>query len=263
MAVASRPTARSATSRSTSPRPTPTTDVHGGAGRGGRRRRGRRRRQGRDRPQRVQEVLLRGRRHQGVPGQRHRRQHGDDRARARGARAIAEMPKVFIAQVEGHALGGGLEIALACDLRFGARGCYKLGVPEVTLGLLPGNGGTQRLPRIIGVPQALDLMITGRPISPGEAHGARHPQPPVRGRRDRRQDARVRREARRRRHRGDRRDQARDLRGRRAAARRRPGARARGHRAAVRDRGRGRGLGRLRREAQAGVQGCLSARSTT
>jgi enoyl-CoA hydratase/carnithine racemase len=84
--------------------------------------------------------------------------------------AIARVPKVFIAQVEGHALGGGLEISLACDLRFGARGSYKLGVPEVTLGLLPGNGGTQRLPRIIGVPQALDLMVTGRPVSPGEAH---------------------------------------------------------------------------------------------
>jgi enoyl-CoA hydratase/carnithine racemase len=84
--------------------------------------------------------------------------------------AIARIPKVFIAQVEGHALGGGLEISLACDLRFGARGSYKLGVPEVTLGLLPGNGGTQRLSRIIGVPKALDLMITGRQVSPGEAH---------------------------------------------------------------------------------------------
>ena len=84
--------------------------------------------------------------------------------------SIARIPKVFIALVEGHALGGGLEISLACDLRFGARGAYKLGVPEVTLGLLPGNGGTQRLSRIIGVPQALDLMITGRQLSPGEAH---------------------------------------------------------------------------------------------
>jgi enoyl-CoA hydratase/carnithine racemase len=84
--------------------------------------------------------------------------------------AIARVPKVFIAQIQGHALGGGLEITLACDLRFGARGAYKLGVPEVTLGLLPGNGGTQRLPRIIGVPKALDLMVTGRAISPGEAH---------------------------------------------------------------------------------------------
>ena len=85
--------------------------------------------------------------------------------------SIARVPKVFIALVEGHALGGGLEISLACDLRFGARGSYKLGVPEVTLGLLPGNGGTQRLSRIIGVPQALDLMVTGRQLSPGQAHG--------------------------------------------------------------------------------------------
>jgi enoyl-CoA hydratase/carnithine racemase len=83
---------------------------------------------------------------------------------------IATIPKVFIAQVEGHALGGGLEISLACDLRFGARGSYKLGVPEVTLGLLPGNGGTQRLPRLIGASRALELMVTGRQVSPGEAH---------------------------------------------------------------------------------------------
>ena len=84
--------------------------------------------------------------------------------------AIARVPKIFIALVEGHALGGGLEISLACDLRFGARGSYKLGVPEVTLGLLPGNGGTQRLSRIVGVPRALDLMITGRQLTPGQAH---------------------------------------------------------------------------------------------
>jgi enoyl-CoA hydratase/carnithine racemase len=84
--------------------------------------------------------------------------------------SIARIPKIFIAQIEGHALGGGLEIALACDLRFGARGNYKLGVPEVTLGILPGNGGTQRLPRLIGTARALDLMVTGRQVSPGEAH---------------------------------------------------------------------------------------------
>ena len=83
---------------------------------------------------------------------------------------IAAIPKVFIALIQGHALGGGLEIALACDLRFGARGGYKLGVPEVTLGLLPGNGGTQRLPRLIGKSKALDMMVTGRRITPGEAH---------------------------------------------------------------------------------------------
>ncbi|MBV9604536.1 MAG: enoyl-CoA hydratase/isomerase family protein [Solirubrobacterales bacterium] len=83
---------------------------------------------------------------------------------------IASIPKIFIALIEGHALGGGLEMALACDIRFGVRGAYKLGTPEVTLGLLPGNGGTQRLPRLIGLSRALDLMITGRRITPGQAH---------------------------------------------------------------------------------------------
>jgi enoyl-CoA hydratase/carnithine racemase len=82
---------------------------------------------------------------------------------------IAAIPKVFIAQIRGHALGGGLEIALACDLRFAAEGEYYLGVPEVTLGLLPGNGGTQRLPRLIGWNRALDLMVTGRRLAPKEA----------------------------------------------------------------------------------------------
>ncbi|HEY8200864.1 MAG TPA: enoyl-CoA hydratase-related protein [Actinomycetota bacterium] len=83
---------------------------------------------------------------------------------------IATMPKIFVAEIGGHALGGGLEIALACDLRFAAEGDYRIGLPEVTLGLLPGNGGTQRLPRLIGWSRALDLMITGRTMTPGEAH---------------------------------------------------------------------------------------------
>ncbi|GBD12901.1 putative enoyl-CoA hydratase echA8 [bacterium HR24] len=82
---------------------------------------------------------------------------------------IARIPKVFIAQIAGHAVGGGLEIALACDLRFGADGEYRLGLPEVTLGLLPGNGGTQRLPRLIGWSKALDMMVTGRTVTPQEA----------------------------------------------------------------------------------------------
>jgi enoyl-CoA hydratase/carnithine racemase len=82
---------------------------------------------------------------------------------------VAAIPKIFIAQIGGHALGGGLEMALACDLRFGADGEYRLGLPESTLGLLPGNGGTQRLPRLIGASRALDLMASGRALTPAEA----------------------------------------------------------------------------------------------
>jgi enoyl-CoA hydratase/carnithine racemase len=91
--------------------------------------------------------------------------------------SIARIPKIFVAEINGHALGGGLEIPLACDLRFAAEGDYRLGTPEATLGLLPGNGGTQRLPRLIGSSRALDLMITGRTVTPAEAHrlGNVHP----------------------------------------------------------------------------------------
>src|ERR1700737_2537366 len=78
-------------------------------------------------------------------------------------------PKVFIAAIGGHCLGGGLEIALATDFRFAAEGEYRLGVPEVTLGLLPGNGGTQRLPRLIGRQKAMELLVTGKPLDPGTA----------------------------------------------------------------------------------------------
>jgi enoyl-CoA hydratase/carnithine racemase len=84
--------------------------------------------------------------------------------------SIARSPKLFVAEIAGHALGGGLEMALACDLRYAVEGSYKLGTPEVTLGLLPGNGGTQRLPRIIGQGPALELLLTGRQVGPEEAH---------------------------------------------------------------------------------------------
>jgi enoyl-CoA hydratase/carnithine racemase len=83
--------------------------------------------------------------------------------------AIADSPKLFVAYIAGHALGGGLEIALACDLRYAAMGESRLGTPEVTLGLLPGNGGTQRLPRLIGTGPALELLLTGRQLRPDEA----------------------------------------------------------------------------------------------
>ena len=83
--------------------------------------------------------------------------------------SIARSPKLFVAFIAGHALGGGLEIALACDLRYGLESGYRVGTPEVTLGLLPGNGGTQRLPRLIGLGPALDILLTGRQVEPQEA----------------------------------------------------------------------------------------------
>jgi len=86
-------------------------------------------------------------------------------------RAIAAADKPFVAWIAGHALGGGLEIALACDLRYAAQGSFRLGTPEVTLGLLPGNGGSQRLPRLIGRGPALELLLTGRAVTPDEALG--------------------------------------------------------------------------------------------
>jgi enoyl-CoA hydratase/carnithine racemase len=84
-------------------------------------------------------------------------------------RKFEHTPMVFVAAVAGHALGGGLELALACDVRFAARGTYRIGLPEVTLGLFPGSGGTQRLPRLVGLARALDLIVTGRSLAPDEA----------------------------------------------------------------------------------------------
>jgi enoyl-CoA hydratase/carnithine racemase len=82
---------------------------------------------------------------------------------------MAAAPQVFIAHINGHAMGGGLELTLACDLRYANEGRYRLGTPEVMLGLLPGNGGTQRLTRLIGSARAMEMLITGRAITPEEA----------------------------------------------------------------------------------------------
>lgn len=82
---------------------------------------------------------------------------------------MGRTPKVFIAALGGHTLGGGLEIALAADFRFAAEGDYRIGVPEVTLGVLPGNGGTQRLPRLIGLRKAMELLVTGKALDPRSA----------------------------------------------------------------------------------------------
>jgi len=85
---------------------------------------------------------------------------------------IEEGPKPVIAAINGNCLGGGLEIAMACHYRIAARGA-KVGLPEVQLGLIPGGGGTQRLPRLIGLPSALEMITTGQtiPAEKGEDRG--------------------------------------------------------------------------------------------
>ncbi|MEO8385511.1 MAG: 3-hydroxyacyl-CoA dehydrogenase NAD-binding domain-containing protein, partial [Betaproteobacteria bacterium] len=82
--------------------------------------------------------------------------------------AIEESPKPVIAAIHGTALGGGFEVALGCHFRI-ATASAKLGLPEVSLGLLPGAGGTQRLPRLIGVKEALEMITSGKPVSAQKA----------------------------------------------------------------------------------------------
>lgn len=81
---------------------------------------------------------------------------------------IVHLPKPTIAMLNGYTLGGGLELALTCDIRI-AEDHAKLGLPEVTLGLLPGAGGTQRLPRLVGTAAAKEFMFTGKQLSAEEA----------------------------------------------------------------------------------------------
>lgn len=81
---------------------------------------------------------------------------------------IAACPKPTIAMINGYALGGGCEVALACDLRIAARSA-RLGQPEVKLGILPGGGGTQRLPRLVGFGRALRMIMTGELVTAEEA----------------------------------------------------------------------------------------------
>jgi len=87
-------------------------------------------------------------------------------------RKMETSPLVFIAAIAGHCLGGGFELALACDFRFAAEGGYQIGLPEVNLGLFPGSGGTQRLPRRIGLAKALDFIANGTTLKPAEAKEA-------------------------------------------------------------------------------------------
>jgi enoyl-CoA hydratase/carnithine racemase len=84
-------------------------------------------------------------------------------------RKMENSPLIFIAAIAGHCLGGGFELALACDLRFAAEGSYQIGLPEVNLGLFPGSGGTQRLPRLVGLSKGIDLIANATTMKPAEA----------------------------------------------------------------------------------------------
>ncbi len=92
----------------------------------------------------------------------------EDRRRLRYYETVASYPKPTIAMIQGYCLGGGCELALACDLRVAARDA-KIGQPEINLGIIPGGGGTQRLPRLTGEGKALQLILTGEMISGDEA----------------------------------------------------------------------------------------------
>ena len=82
---------------------------------------------------------------------------------------LEQTPKLVIAAINGHCVGGGLEIAMACDIRLAKQDAGKVGLPEVNLGVLPGTGGTQRLARLVGKAKAIELMVTGRTFSFEEA----------------------------------------------------------------------------------------------
>ncbi len=82
---------------------------------------------------------------------------------------LTRMKKIVIAAINGHALGGGCELAMACDYRLMTSGKAFIGLPEAGLGIIPGAGGTQRLPRLIGLTKALDMLLRGKTVTPQEA----------------------------------------------------------------------------------------------
>jgi enoyl-CoA hydratase len=84
-------------------------------------------------------------------------------------RFLETMPKPSVAAINGFALGGGLELAMACSVRFASENA-RMGQPEVKLGIIPGYGATQRLPRLVGRGRALEMMLSGEPVTAAEAH---------------------------------------------------------------------------------------------
>jgi enoyl-CoA hydratase/carnithine racemase len=96
------------------------------------------------------------------------RMAADSRQLQAGFTAVAKIPKPVVAAITGYALGGGLELALCADFRVAGRGA-KVGQPEILLGIIPGAGGTQRLPRLIGPARAKDIVFTGRFVEAPEA----------------------------------------------------------------------------------------------
>lgn len=87
----------------------------------------------------------------------------------KAAKKIAKSPKIVIAFLNGHTLGGGLELAMACDIRISSNKKFLLGLPEVNLGLMPGNGGIPKLVQLVGSSRALELLISGGTFSPEDA----------------------------------------------------------------------------------------------
>jgi enoyl-CoA hydratase/carnithine racemase len=83
---------------------------------------------------------------------------------------LENTPKLIIAALNGHTVGGGLEVALSCDIRVARTDSGRIGVPEIKLGVLPGTGGTQRLVRLVGKSKSLELMLSGRLLGFEEAH---------------------------------------------------------------------------------------------